>query len=1017
MNGKGGRRRAVVGIAFLGLCLLLALSATLGAAAAPTGQPLPRDWGATNGTVTAVAVAPDGSTYIGGNFTAFGLLTGSFAAIDRSTGIPHTDRPIVNGEVRAVASDDDGGWFIGGDFSAVGGEPRERLAHIYADGTLDPDWNPGANDSVWALAVSHGTVYAGGWFTHIGGVDRTHIAAIDADSGEATDWNPVATSRVRALAVSADGDTLYVGGDFVKIANTDRGYAAAFDLAHGGTLTGWSPNASRSYGPNAYISTLAVSGDTVYAAGYFTRIGNQTRFRIAALDATTGVATGWNPDPDGEVRAVVPGSGAIYVGGDFNRIGGQYRFRIAALDATNGNATAWDPEPGGSVYSLAVSGGTVYAGGWFSFIGGEERNHIAAIDATTGNATAWNPGGPDSPVKALCVSGDTVYAGGSFSVFSAVPCSQLAHILADGTLDRNWNANVSSGAEIHALAVSGDTVYVGGYLETVGGKDRSGIAALDADSGDVDPDWDPNADDTVRALAVSADGATVYVGGDFTNIGGEDRNYIAAIDADSGEAIDWDPDADSTVNALAVSPDGATVYAGGWFDGISGSWHTNIAAIDADSGEVDPDWIPEPDNYVRSLAVSADGDTVYASGAFTEVGDQERDHIAAIDADSGEATEWDPGADGDVFAFAVSGDTVYAGGVFTEIGGESRNHIAAIDAASGVATDWDPDADDAVNALAIGGGAIRVGGSFIDIGGERLGGYASFWIDDTAPVTTAHGVPGGWTNEPVTLTFTADDGDGSGVARTEYRLGDEDDWTEVPEDGLAFTADGEYAVQYRSVDRAGNAEAAQTTEVRIDSVVPLTTVAGAPTGWTNKAVTLIFTADDGDGSGVARTEYRLGDEDDWTTVPEDGLEITDDGEYAVQYRSVDRAGNAEAAQTAQVRIDKVKPRTAAPKKAKAKRGAKARLRYRVTDAVPNSGKAVVVIKVKKAVKVKKGKKTRYKLVKTIKLGQRPVKSALQSTTFRVPKKWKRGTYRFYVSATDLAGNKQVKIKSNKLLVR
>ena len=85
--------------------------------------------------------------------------------------------------------------------------------------------------------------------------------------------------------------------------------------------------------------------------------------------------------------------------------------------------------------------------------------------------------------------------------------------------------------------------------------------------------------------------------------------------------------------------------------------------------------------------------------------------------------------------------------------------------------------------------------------------------------------------------------------------------------------------------------------------------------------------------------------------------------------------------------------------------------------MPNSGKAVVVIKVKKAVKAKKGKKTRYKLVKTIKLGQRPVKSALQSTTFRVPKKWKRGTYRFYVSATDLAGNKQVKIKSNKLLVR
>ena len=128
----------------------------------------------------------------------------------------------------------------------------------------------------------------------------------------------------------------------------------------------------------------------------------------------------------------------------------------------------------------------------------------------------------------------------------------------------------------------------------------------------------------------------------------------------------------------------------------------------------------------------------------------------------------------------------------------------------------------------------------------------------------------------------------------------------------------------------------------------------------------------------------------------------------LQYRSVDKAGDVEEAKIAWVKIDKVKPRTAAPKQATAKRGAKATLRYRVTDPKPNSGRAVVVIKVKNA---------RGKLVKTLKLGRRPVKSALQSAAFTVPKKWPRGTYRFYVSATDLAGNKQVKIKSNKLLVR
>ncbi len=170
-------------------------------------------------------------------------------------------------------------------------------------------------------------------------------------------------------------------------------------------------------------------------------------------------------------------------------------------------------------------------------------------------------------------------------------------------------------------------------------------------------------------------------------------------------------------------------------------------------------------------------------------------------------------------------------------------------------------------------------------------------------------------------------------------------------------------------------------------------------------------SDDLGGSGVARTEYKL-DAGDWTagascTVPAPA-DHSGDGEHTVAYRSVDAAGNVEPAKTVTVWIDTVRPAVAAPKAAKAKRGAKATLRYKVTDAVPNSGKAVVVIQVKNA----KGK-----LVKTLKLGQRPVTNALQSAAFTVPKKWPRGSYRFSVYATDAAGNKQLKVASNRLIVR
>jgi trimeric autotransporter adhesin len=100
-------------------------------------------------------------------------------------------------------------------------------------------------------------------------------------------------------------------------------------------------------------------------------------------------------------------------GVSFGTIGGQTRNRIAALDATTGDATAWNPNANSQVYALAVSGSTVFAGGRFNNIGGLlSRRFIAALDTITGEAIpGWNPSLNDE-VLALAVSGSTVYAGG-----------------------------------------------------------------------------------------------------------------------------------------------------------------------------------------------------------------------------------------------------------------------------------------------------------------------------------------------------------------------------------------------------------------------------------------------------------------------------------------------------------------------------------------------------------------------------------------------------------------------------
>ena len=326
---------------------------------------------------------------------------------------------VTDGPVRAIALAADGTIYIGGGFTHVGATtgsmlPRNHLAAIDSTGVLT-SWDPNADNSVNALAVSGTTVYVGGDFTKVAGQARAFIAAVDS-TGAATAWNPNANGSVRALAVS--GTTVYAGGDFTGIGGQARNSIAALDPT--GAATSWNPDASSS------VLALAVSGGTVYAGGTFNRIGGQNRNGVAALD-TTGTATAWNPDaPLGAVAALTVSGSTVYAGGNFRNIGGQARTNLAALDST-GAATPWNPGAGGAVSSprvsaIAVSGSTVYAGGWFATAGGQSRNNVVALDST-GAATAWNPNA-NGAVYALAVREGTIVTGGNFTI---IGCEQLSY--------------------------------------------------------------------------------------------------------------------------------------------------------------------------------------------------------------------------------------------------------------------------------------------------------------------------------------------------------------------------------------------------------------------------------------------------------------------------------------------------------------------------------------------------------------------------------------------------------------
>ena len=223
------------------------------------------------------------------------------------------------------------------------------------------------------------------------------------------------------------------------------------------------------------------------------------------------------------------------------------------------------------------------------------------------------------------------YIGGDFTRLGPYPRRNLAHILANGSVDRAFNP--SPNGVVRALALSGQTLYVGGDFGAIAYRSRHRIAALDATTGHA-TSWNPNANGRVRALAVR--GGTVYAGGQFRSIGGQPQSWLAALDATTGQAANWNAGPSGPVYALAVS--GQTVYAGGNFHSIDGEPRNYIGALDGDTGNV-TGWDPQigtRNTPVYALAVS--GDTVYAGGDFGSIGGQRRPGLAALDATTAKVT-------------------------------------------------------------------------------------------------------------------------------------------------------------------------------------------------------------------------------------------------------------------------------------------------------------------------------------------------------------------------------------------
>ncbi len=656
------------------------------------------------------------------------------------------ERPSV---VWAGALLPDGDRVIGGWFNLVNGQPRENLARLNPDGSLDTAWTQGCDGSVMAALVAGTHLYIGGSFHAVGGQPCVGLGRLDITTGQLTPaWTNLIDGEVNALAT--DGTNLYVGGTFEQTNGMTFASLARFSLATGAADPAWTNRIS-----GGSVRALAWDNGRLYAGGRFTNVNGSLRQFIACFDGATGALdNNWTNGADGGVNVILPTSAGLFIGGEFATVGGAPRQGLArllpangaadpawtnnfnapyalaaddqALYAADGHLVRFDLQTGarlseggwniyGTPYDMEMQGSNVWMAGNFLLGGDRPRYGCGLVVGATGGVVPGYTaramaGGVVSTL--LTLPGGQVIAGGEFDVINGFWQHNLALLEEDGTVNTVWSNSVNG--PVTCLAAEGTDVFVGGQFYAAGNLTRFGLAKMRLPDGAVDPAWSNDTDGSIADLAIWQ--TNLYVAGDFTNLGQAAFAAIGCVDRYSGAPrAGWTNGCDGVLQSLVVT--NGFLYAAGLFSEIGGGLADMVGRLDLQTGVLDPSWTNGAGYVFPMLMDMAAGEGhLYLGGYFEPVTGPT--NLLRLDLNTGAVDlNWAPSPDGPVAAILPRGPVVYIGGGFYAVGGVAVSNIGRVQTSSGVldsgwiySTDWEVRAvqDNGYNQF-VGGDLFKLG--------------------------------------------------------------------------------------------------------------------------------------------------------------------------------------------------------------------------------------------------------------------------------------------------------------------
>jgi uncharacterized delta-60 repeat protein len=425
----------------------------------------------------------------------------------------------------------DGTWEILGAFQHYNGAPRQCIANLAADGSLNDQYKTISMANSYPATVNaimntpQGTLIAGNFTGYNGKLHRNLVRIYSNGFADPSFNCSGVAGGIKSISfVPADNKILvagsfYMGFGYIPLAGVAR-------INPDGSLDRtFKPSVVKTDGSMPDLSMVARSWDTsghILVGGDFARVNGVAHSGIVRLNSNGTLDGTFNFDPSsmsGLTNIIVnkasddEGAGFRVAGkATYNNSDSGYYARLqndGSLDPSFANGP--NPVPHVVVFNKEVRYFTcvseicegVIVGGDFTKVFGAysnpQRNYIARFTPDGLLDTTFNPQGPNGPIYAIQTQFTQQYAsnkiliGGAFTSYNGVASNNLARIRANGSLDTSFDPGTGADGAVLALqlvynnnsALSG--ALIGGAFTTYEDTSLPGVVQIEVHNGFFNP--------------------------------------------------------------------------------------------------------------------------------------------------------------------------------------------------------------------------------------------------------------------------------------------------------------------------------------------------------------------------------------------------------------------------------------------------------------------------------------------------------------------------------------------------